>query len=51
MLAPDGSFAFGGLAKGSYTLLASVRGYDQASDRPVMLDDDVANYVLKLDRQ
>jgi hypothetical protein len=52
ILAPDGSFAFGGLAKGSYTVFASVRGYRPASGRPtaMTLDGDVTDYVLTLDR-
>ena len=53
ILAPDGSFAFGGLAKGSYTVFASVRGYRPASGSPtaMTLDGDVTDYVLTLDRQ
>ena len=53
MLGPDGSLAFGWLAKGTYTVFAWVRGYDQApaSQKPVMLDDDVTKNVLTLDRQ
>jgi hypothetical protein len=52
-LAPDGSFAFDGLAKGSYTVFASVRGYRPASGRPaaITLDGDVTGYVVTLDRQ
>jgi hypothetical protein len=53
ILAPDGSFAFGGLAKGTYTVLASVRGYRSAEGTPasVTLDGDMTDFTLALDRQ
>src|SRR5258708_10461018 len=45
ILAPDGSFAFDGLAKGSYTVFASVRGYRPASgtSTALTLDGDVTD--------
>lgn len=51
VLAADGSFEFGGLAKGPYTVFASVRGYGPASGRSTVmtLDGDVTDYVLTLD--
>jgi hypothetical protein len=53
ILASDGSFEFGGLARGSYTLFASVRGYRSASGGPTVmtLDGDMTDYVLRLDPQ
>jgi hypothetical protein len=53
ILPPDGLFEFGGLAKGPYTVFASVRGYRPASGHPVAmtLEGDVTDYVLTLDRQ
>jgi hypothetical protein len=53
ILAPDGTFEFGGLAKGAYSVFASVRGYRPPSGSPtaMTLDKDVTDYVLSLHRQ
>jgi hypothetical protein len=53
VLAEDGLFEFGGLAKGGYEIFASVRGYGLPNRRPVRLplDHDVSDYVLTLGRQ
>jgi hypothetical protein len=53
VLGPDGSFEFAGLAKGGYTIFASVKGYGTPSRRPVpvRVDGDVNEYILTLDPQ
>jgi hypothetical protein len=48
MLGEDGSFGFNGLAKGSYTIFASVRGYGMPRSVTLGLDSDVSDYVLTL---
>jgi uncharacterized GH25 family protein len=47
----NGSFEFTGLAKGSYTIFASVKGYRMGSEQfsSLTLDHDVNDYVLALD--
>jgi len=52
-LGEDGSFEFGGLAKGGYEIFASVRGYGLPNRRPVRftLDHEVSDYVLTLGQQ
>jgi hypothetical protein len=53
ILARDGSFAFCGLARGSYRIFASVRGYHSASRQPLTLtlNSDVTDYMLTLSPQ
>ena len=51
VLGEGGSFEFTGLAKGGYTISASVKGYRMPSNRwsvPLRLDNDVSDYVLPL---
>ncbi len=50
VIGEGGSFEFTGLAKGAYTIFASVKGYDMPSRRPVplTLDTGVSDYVLTL---
>jgi protocatechuate 3,4-dioxygenase beta subunit len=49
ILREDGSFEFNGLAKGEYTIFASVRGYSMPRPVPLALDGDVSDYVLRIE--
>jgi hypothetical protein len=55
VLSSDGAFEFSGLAKGSYTIFASVKGYRLTSSRfgsmPLTLENDVSDFVMALDPQ
>jgi Carboxypeptidase regulatory-like domain/Dioxygenase len=49
LLSRDGAFEFSGLAKGSYTISASVKGYP--GSMPLKLENDVSDFVMTLDPQ
>jgi hypothetical protein len=55
VLGSDGTFEISGLAKGSYTVFPSVRGYrfksSQNGDVPLNIASDVADFVMTLDPQ
>lgn len=51
VLGKDGAFEFSGLAKGSYKVFASVKGYSMPANRiaSFALDSDVERYLLTLE--
>jgi hypothetical protein len=53
VLGTDGTFEFSGLAKGGYTIFASVKGYhltsSQLGSTPLTLERDIGNFVMTLD--
>ena len=53
ILGSDGTFEFSGLARGGYTIFASVKGYRLKSSKfgntPLTLDHDINDFVMTLD--
>jgi uncharacterized GH25 family protein len=46
-LPPDGRFEFAGLAAGSYSILASVKGYSRSSS-PLSIEHNIDNFMIAL---